>query len=204
MKNFLKAMFIVEVAVFVIFVFQSVTTNKKVIRSWPENQDHGLPPIEIIIMNDLMEKNNLEIINLKAYRLLGDEFGMTHIKFIQLYENLPIFTSDIIYHFDKNGKYVSTSGKFVSEIDVLTIPAITKSKAKKIALKEIKKQESSEGIFVLEGSLGLYDKNISRGTNVNDFVLVWEMKTVGAGYPVVYIDALTSKIIYFDGGLRFK
>src|ERR1035437_1095648 len=68
---------------------------------------------------------------LQVYRTYSDELGFNHMRYQQMYYNVPVEGGEYLEHV-KNGIVVSTNGAFFSNINTDIIPALAEDKALQI------------------------------------------------------------------------
>lgn len=66
-----------------------------------------------------------------------DELGMTHIRFVQEQEDVPVRGASLVVHFDRVGAIVSIHGRYLPLPPVVVIPRIPSSEATQAALSAV-------------------------------------------------------------------
>ncbi len=59
---------------------------------------------------------------LRVEKTIHDKIGNSHVKFRQLFHDIPVVTGQIFTHFDKNNKINTVNGSLVRDISVDYIP----------------------------------------------------------------------------------
>lgn len=156
----------------------------------------------------LFEFNNLEYSNYIFYNLQTDELMNHHVRCYQFINNLKIFTGSLIFHFDKNDNFYFLTGDLINKIDLNTKPSMNQNDLRDIYLSELTKASinfhklniAKNGINI---EFGYYDLNIGI-SNVNQlFTKAWKVKPQNTEYPFIFVDDNTSKIIYYENGIRY-
>tara|TARA_R110001583_G_scaffold144026_1_gene296072 strand:+ start:136 stop:558 length:423 start_codon:yes stop_codon:yes gene_type:complete len=62
--------------------------------------------------------NEIDDVNLQITKVKKDEFDNYHVRCNQFMNGLQIFTSDIIFHFNKNEEFYELSGDLVENISL--------------------------------------------------------------------------------------
>ena len=74
---------------------------------------------------------------LRVEKTIHDKIGNSHVKFRQLFHDIPVVTGQIFTHFDKNNKINTVNGSLVRDISVDYIPSITSSEAVENAVSDL-------------------------------------------------------------------
>jgi Zn-dependent metalloprotease len=179
------------------------------------NRIFDSPRIQLISEEDFNEvkslfvSNNLDYSNFQFFKFQTDNFGYHHARCYPFINNLKVFTNDLIFHFDKNNNYKSMSGHLVDGIDLDSIPSMDKKSVIEKYLNEInndefnsaKKDSIIKNCFELE--FGYYDLNAGKSFSVKNFTKAWKVYPKAKVYPFVYVNDMTSNIIYYDNGIRY-
>ncbi|WP_139368220.1 M4 family metallopeptidase [Evansella clarkii] len=76
--------------------------------------------------------SNLELVSEQT-----DDLGMTHLRFQQVKDGVPVMGHELIVHFDKKGNIQSVNGHYLAEVEQLSAdpsPAVTASEALEAAI----------------------------------------------------------------------
>jgi Zn-dependent metalloprotease len=171
--------------------------------------------------------NHLDYTKYKFTQFQEDELGYRHIRCYQFANNLIIFTSDAIFHFDKNDNYSSLSGDLIHTINLNTNSQLPQDKIVgkyidivkhdedflewlRLLVEMAKVDETVEMITledIIEGcfdvEFGYYDLNTGISYANESFTKAWKIKPTNRKYPYAYINDGNSEKIYYDNGLRW-
>lgn len=169
-----------------------------------EPQTHLVGPGQLSAIEELFRSNGLSLDRLVVKKIETDKLGFTHVRLAQTIGSLPVFLTELIYHFDQGGKLSSVSGEKIKAISLPTEPTITMEQAARIALTEIgemaRREPLTGGAGILAAELGFYDQT---KVGSKDFVLVWKIKPLEREYPLMLIDAFNGPVLYSDSGIRY-
>ena len=123
-----------------------------------------------------------------------DELSMTHVKYQQVFNEIKIFPSQLIVHFNNDGSIESVNGRYLPTPIINTIPALSKEAVISLAENSVKYYNSKNR----SAELMLYSKEVQ-------LFLVYAVKLPSYEKPnmVVYIDAQNGAVIKIDDGLRY-
>ncbi|MBM4169664.1 MAG: PKD domain-containing protein [Ignavibacteria bacterium] len=123
-----------------------------------------------------------------------DELGMAHLKFNRVHKGVPIWGSQLIAHFSKEGILQTVNGRYHPSIELNTNPSIGDQEAIRIAQLEVRDHTSEAS-----AELYVYPKD-------GVFVLAWRVRLPSFKFPNmnVFIDASTGAILKKDDGLRHQ
>jgi Zn-dependent metalloprotease len=139
-----------------------------------------------------------------------DALGMTHITYLQKYQNLQVLGTELKVHLDRYGRVYAVSSNFADSITLGTTPAITADDAKNIA---IARWQSGFPINIqpeMEVSgLIIFPKNIIDNNGRDDTYLTYPVRIYlerddGAIYTddTYYVDAENGDVIQKMSNLR--
>jgi len=135
---------------------------------------------------------------LKVYRIKTDDLGMTHIRFKQYYQNLEVYGTELITHFNKVGQLNSVNGEYFNDINLSIIPKISETDAGLKALSDIK--YTGEKPSIEEAKLIIYQLNKS-------YHLTWlfkiNVKNPGAKWDY-FIDADNGEFLFKTNNIVFS
>ncbi len=132
---------------------------------------------------------------LKPYEFNSDQYASV-MKCNVFYKNLPVLMYQ--YVFSKNK---STNALFLTDtlhnydLPLSTEPGISYSDA----IKEAKRIMNFDHTCIFY-SLGIYDINLHRAYDPNNFVLVWKIEGT-KGYPLVILNANTKEVYSSEDGI---
>jgi Zn-dependent metalloprotease len=182
---------------------------------------------EMNVIKYLFNHNKLDYTKYQFIRFQEDELGHRHVRCYQFANNLIIFTSDAIFHFDKNNNYYFLSGDLINTINLNTKSAMRQDdvvtkyidmvKHDEVFLEwlrllvEIAKVDETVEVITLEDIIegcfdvefGYYDLNAGISYANENFTKSWKIKPTNREYPCAYINDENSETIYYDNGLRW-
>jgi len=155
---------------------------------------------EIDEIKRLFNASQLDYKQYQFSQFQKDELDYKHVRCKQFINGLKILTSDLIFHFDKNDRYYSLSGRIVGKIDLDVIPSMNQDDVVQIYIdyvlndqcrSDASKEEIINGCFDIEfGYAILYDYWSS-----NIFSKVWHISPKGSIYPTARINDDNAKLI---------
>lgn len=124
----------------------------------------------------------------------GDDLGMSHLKFNQAYKGIPVWASQLIVHFDKDGEIKCINGRYHPSFEISTIPSISKEKAISLAQARAKYESGQAQV-----ELYVYPKD-------GIFRLAWRVKLPSIAFPNmdILVDATDGRILREDNGIRYQ
>lgn len=176
--------------------------------------NHKIPSEELVIVEDLFSKNNINIENLQIRSFqIREKFsdnlksGYYIIGTIRIHNGLPIFRGgDAIYHFNKEGLKVFENGSIYPIIGLIPdTPKISKEEALRILLEQQEKYLDSSNKFSIINNfaeLGIVNKKVGIGYDNPDYTLVWKITVKDSKYPDAYISAIDGEVFSMDDGIR--
>ncbi len=178
----------------------------KLVKGKPEG--HLVDDRELKTIKTLFGASNLSYENYQFYRLESVISGEFYVSCHQFVNDLKVWTGDLIFHFDKNGKFESLSGDIVSAIDAGTSPSMDLSLVESRYLDRIKEDSFySNSTSVANGCLTcelVYcELAKSEGGPAPDYVLAWLVKPEKSDYPVAVIIDSDQSVAYFNNGIVF-
>jgi Zn-dependent metalloprotease len=195
------------------------------IKSSPKNS--SLSKSEMDVVKYLFNRNQLDYTKYQFTQFQKDELGHHHIRCFQFANNLLVFTSDAIFHFDKNDNYYSLSGDLINTLNFNTKPSMKQDDviekyidivqhdetflAYLDILVEIAKVDETVDVIhiedIIEGcfdvEFGYYDLNASVSYTDEKYTKAWKINSNKYDYPFAYINDENSEVIYYDNGIRF-
>jgi Zn-dependent metalloprotease len=220
MNRNLLLLFTVFIAIGAVSCDTVVMKDKELFRktfSYCRKVNNSNPDTNIIAQNDyvlaigLFNKNHIEYANYQVYRLQVDDLGYYHVRCYQYFNNLKIFTNDLIFHFNKNDSYTSLSGHVIKEFELDSSVTMNQDDVIQIFIDNFNKDEwnASRQLKIdtlstcFELEYGYYDLNAGHSYAINDFTKAWKINREKYSYPYAFINDLTSNLIYYDDGIRF-
>lgn len=123
-----------------------------------------------------------------------DDLGMSHLKFNQVYKGIPVWASQLIVHFNKDGAIQSINGRYHPSFEISTAPSISRESAISLAQSQVENQAENAG-----AELYIYPKD-------GMFRLAWRVKLPSTAFPNmdILVDAMNGKILRKDDGIRYQ
>jgi Zn-dependent metalloprotease len=157
---------------------------------------------EMNVIKYLFNRNQLDYTKYQFTRFQEDDLGNRHVRCYQFANNLIIFTSDAIFHFDKNNNYYSLSGDLINTINLNTTSSMKHDDVIRKYIDIVEHDEDIiEGCFDVE--FGYYDLNASISYVNENFTKSWKIKPTNREYPCAYINDENSETIYYDNGIQW-
>ena len=131
--------------------------------------------------------------DLRLAKTERDAIGMTHVKLDQFYRGLPVFGAQLVVHM--NGKGITAvNGKYVPEISLSNIPALTDKAAGERVLTALRKHGGAD-LKVKKAELSVYPAGLLEGTPVRS-VLAYGVEVQSRQlHEQVWIDAQNGAIL---------
>ena len=186
------------IAGYFILVKKPAIFNNSEVSRISTNMSHKVSSAELDTVNNLFQKNNLDLNGLQIVDVnVSENYDKTttfHIKANQFYRGIPIFNDWVAYHIKKTGEIESITGERISNLNISIDPKISENEAVKIA------RAKMSGGYKFAVELGIYRKY---GEKI--FELAWEIHTDNKGFPsqVAYVDANTGELLYYFDGMVF-
>jgi Zn-dependent metalloprotease len=156
-------------------------------------------------VNDFLVKNKsiyaIENVNesLKDGTIKTDNYGLKHYTLKQYYKGIPVYDSELRFHFNKNEQLNSINGNIIPEINLNTIPKLNKTKANTIALNLVKGQnlnKSGAPLKIITNTLYIYPKGLAQGKITSKHLAYRiEVRNNLDVREYLFIDAHTGKLI---------
>ena len=163
---------------------------------------------EMEVVKRLFNHNQLDYTKYLFTRFQKDELGHHHIRCYQFVNNLIVFTSDVIFSFDKNDDNYFLSGDLINTINLNTKPLMKQDNVTEKYIARIEQdgfyKENTEiinGCFDIE--FGYYDLNAGISYADKKITKAWKINSTNKDYPFAYVNDDNSEIIYYDNGIRF-
>ncbi len=132
-------------------------------------------------------------------KLLGtsaDVTGLTHARYVQTLNGVPVFGGEIVLNVKANKDIAFATGKFFQGLSVKTTPTLTKAKVDAIAIKHLK-NVTGKNSSVVERNLYVLQPNLLDPSISSPTRLAYEEVLAGPdGRDVVYVDALSGAVIW--------
>ena len=182
---------------------------------------------EMDVVKYLFNRNQLDYTKYLFTKFQEDELGYHHIRCYQFANNLIVFTSDVIFHFDKNDNYYFLSDELINEINLNTKSLMTRDNivekyidivtndedflAWLRLLEEMVKVDETVEVIHIEDIIencfdiefGYYNLNAGISYAEENYTKAWKIKPSDRDYPYAYINDEDLEIIYYDNGFRY-
>ncbi|TYA53853.1 M4 family metallopeptidase [Formosa maritima] len=92
-----------------------------------------------------------------------DNYGFKQLVITQHKNNVPVFDGQLRFHFNADNQLTAINGNYIPNIKNQTIPSISISEAKAIAIETVNKQElnhSGVSLFAFDANLYLFQKGL--------------------------------------------
>jgi len=178
----------------------------KLVKGKPEG--HLVDDSELKTIKTLFRASNLSYENYQFYSLECILSGEFYVSCHQYVNDLKVWTDDLFFHFDKNGRFESLSGDIVSAIDAGTSPSMDVTQAESRFLGRMNEdsffrnsKSVANGCITCE--LVYYDIAGMSGGSTPDYVLAWLVKPEKSDYPVAVIKDSDQSVLYYNNGIIF-
>ncbi len=180
-----------------------------IIKGKPEN--HLISDKDLSSVKSLFSSNNLDLENFQVYIYQQDELGHTFVTCHQYYNNLKVFSDDVVFSFDNLGKYYFLSGELISSIEgnLSITPSMSKEEVVEIYLQSIEGDSFyADKISNIENEcilceLGYYDINSYSGGLAHIFKLAWSVTPNDSPVPQAYINDTDKVLISYNNGIYY-
>ena len=136
-----------------------------------------------------------------------DSLGITHIRYGQKYNDVPVFGGQIIVHLGKDKNVNSANGEFIPDISIDTDPKISQSEAEDIAKELWKEQKRPENPEVKKSNLYIFNKSLfqNKKEDTKNY-LVWKIELTkgkpNIGHEYYFIDAHDGDLVFQITGIQ--
>ena len=163
-----------------------------------------LPESEMNVIKSLFETNRMAYANYQFHQLDTDDFGFHHVKCYQLINNLKVFSEELVFHFNQNNEYYLLSGNLIHSIGLNAKSSLNQNKVMDIFIRKIEQEKASMvNKDILKECFEVEFGYVRLDDSTETFAKAWKVKPADKNYPYAYIDDKSSKIIYYDNGVRF-
>ena len=137
--------------------------------------------------------------SLQFDKIKTDNYGLKNLILKQKYNGVPVFDTQLRFHFDRNDKLTAVNGNFIPSIKINTTPTLNTNEANSIALRTIKNQHinnSGEPLQTFSTTLYIFQKGLAQGYNGGNY-LVYEVEIRNDTdvREFLYIDAHTGAVV---------
>lgn len=182
------------------------TDCPKLIKGKPEG--HLVDDRELKTIKILFRASDLSYENYQFYMLESIISGEYFVSCHQYVNNLKVWSGDLFFHFDKNGRFESLSGDIISAIDTGTSPSMDVSEVESQFLERMKddsfyRNSKSVANGCITCELVYYDQAKKGGGSAPDYVLAWLVKPEKSDYPVAVVNDSNRLVEYYNNGVIF-
>ncbi|HEX6383736.1 MAG TPA: M4 family metallopeptidase, partial [Anaerolineae bacterium] len=93
---------------------------------------------------------------LSLLQVSTDAFGLTTTRYEQVYQGVPVFGAMLFVHFNHAGQIVSVNGRFVPDLNLSLIPALTREAAVSTAIRALAKGTAAANLSASTPTLVVY------------------------------------------------
>ena len=129
---------------------------------------------------------------LRVEKVQNDDIGMSHVRFSQFYQGLPVFGAEIIVHMNGRG-ITAVNGDFVPDIDLDPQPRLTAAEADAIALRAVSGTPHAASPRVVRNELSIYRTGLLEGGWGRN-ALAYGIDVAGADRQV-WVDAQSGEVL---------
>jgi Zn-dependent metalloprotease len=169
-----------------------------------------LPESEMETIRRLFDRNQMDHTKYLFYRLQKSETGQYHVRGWQFANNLSVFQSDVIFHFDPSGEYSSLSGHLVSDINLDAKPRMKRDEViekfidearqdRYLYMQDVSPENLKDCCFDIE--FGYYDLNGGIPNTDENYIKAWKVQLSEGGYPFAYVNDGNGGIVYYFNGV---
>ncbi len=137
---------------------------------------------------------------LQPAQVFSDNLGMTHVRYEQISDGVPVVGADVIVHLTPGGNVSSANGHLVSDLSFDPQVSFTAEQASAVARSLFAQADGlqlADVAISAQPSLCVLNQGILNDTDTNESYLVWQVTTQSVGaIPGVeyYLDAGTGEV----------
>ena len=124
--------------------------------------------------------------------------GVTHLKYVQQYNKVPVYGGEMILHIKGDGAVSAAQGKIAQNLTLSTKSKITAKKATELVKKYAKDKLAITAPATTKPILFIYNPITNKPTAKDKNVLVWVMEVDDVDYGnlrTVFIDAINGRVV---------
>jgi len=185
---------------------EMLTDCPKMVKGKPEG--HLVDDWELKTIKTLFQASDLSYENYQFYGLQCIISGEFFVSCHQYVNNLKVWTGDLFFYFDKNGRLESIRGDMVSAIYAGTSPSMDLSEVESAFLERMKEdsfyrnsKSVANGCMTCE--LVYCDLSRVRDGSTPDHVLAWLVKPEKSDYPVAVVIDSDQSVVYYNNGIVY-
>ena len=188
---------------------ESSSVEEQVCYNWKQNSpsDKLLSANEEVLADNLFSSNNLSRANLQFFDFsVSSQTNTTYVKCHQYVNGLKVFTGDLVYLFDSNGKFEQVFGDVVSSISLSNTPT---SQPQNLAgtfndsIKADTQIQAYKNEILAECTnleFGYFDENAGDGSASPSYIKAWWL-TYDAYSPEMIVNDQTGDVYYYFNGI---
>ena len=119
---------------------------------------------------------------------------MSHVKMNQLYQGLEVFGAQVVVHMNGEG-ITAVNGKFVPNVSLSTIPALTQGKAIEVALAIARKHGASDQAQPGKVNLSIYPLGLLEGFPIRNVLAYAVEISAPELHEQIWIDAQNGAVL---------
>lgn len=132
--------------------------------------------------------------DLRIAKTETDSLGMTHVRFNQFYQGLPVFGAQTIVHMNGEG-ITAVNGDYVSKISLSTVPALSEGEAVQAALMSARKNAGGDDLKVAKREMAVYPAGLFEGRSAMSR-LAYGIEVSGkSAHEQIWVDAQNGVIL---------
>ena len=173
---------------------------------------HTLPTGQLVLVNNLFDRNHLSHANLRYFQYQRDSLrnfsAPTRVlsEVVRVYEfvnGLKVFTAQTNFVF-WNGDFHYRAGSSPGATALSPVPRLSVPQVRWLFREAIGKYDPRVTIEnqCVEAELGYYNLNGGQGGQPEKMVRAWRATKQGQAYPMAYFQDENGQLIYYDNGLR--
>lgn len=173
---------------------------------------HSLPTGQLVLVNNLFDRNHLSHANLRYFQYQRDSLrnfsAPTRVlsEVVRVYEfvnGLKVFTAQTNFVF-WNGDFHYRAGSSPGATALSPVPRLSVPQVRWLFREAIGKYDPRATIEnqCVEAELGYYNLNGGQGGQPEKLVRAWRVTKQGQAYPMAYFQDENGQLIYYDNALR--
>ncbi|MDI6778256.1 MAG: M4 family metallopeptidase [Patescibacteria group bacterium] len=143
--------------------------------------------------------------DLKLVKKSKDKQGITHLRYNQEYEGVPVFGGQMIVHLKKDLSSVSANAGLAPDVSLDVDPRISKEKAEKEASEKWEEKFDGENPKILDSKLVVFSEELTKNDPEGKDSLVWLVEIFESqprSHEYYFVDAKSGKIIFQITGIK--
>ncbi|WP_417588667.1 hypothetical protein [Owenweeksia hongkongensis] len=187
---------------------ESSSDEEQFCYNWKQNSttDILLSVNEEALVDSLFINNNLSNANLQFFDLSASSLtNTTYVKCHQYVNGLKVFSGDLVYLFDSNGKFEEVFGDVITGINLSNKPAMNPNDLVKTFHDSIKADSQMQGYKsqmlaeCVNLEFGYFDENAGGGSASPSYIKAWWLTYDDYGAEMIVNDHSGKTYRYFNG-----